>query len=51
MDAYILDTSILSPLLDPGHRRHAQVRQSVSLLEQDAVVFLSAASLRSCGTV
>ena len=45
MDAYILDTSVLSPLLDPGHRRHAQVRQSVSLLEQDAVVFLSAASL------
>ena len=45
MDAYILDTSVLSPLLDPGHGRHAQVRQSITQLESKAVIFLSAASL------
>ena len=33
------------PLLDPGHERHAHVRHSVQQLEQNAVLFLSTASL------
>ena len=47
MDSYILDTSALSPLLDPGHRRHTHVRRSVRQIEQQdgAVLLLSAVSL------
>ena len=45
MKAYILDTSVLSPLLDSEHGRHVYVRQRVQQLEQDATILLSAVSL------
>lgn len=45
MNAYILDTSVLSPLLDTGHRRHTYIRQSIGQLQQNAAIFLSVASL------
>ena len=41
MDGYILDTSVLSALLDPGHGRHVDIRQQVRQLEQNAALFLS----------
>ena len=45
MDGYILDTSVLSAHLDPGHSRHIQIRERVSQLESNATIFLSAISL------
>ena len=40
MVSYILDTSVLSPLLDAQHERHVQVRHGIQQLEQDAAKFL-----------
>lgn len=45
MDGYILDTSVVSPFLDPGHRAHFRARQSVLQIEASAPLFLSAVSL------
>ena len=44
MDGYILDTSVLSAHLDPGHSRHVEIRQRVHKLEQHAMLFLSSVS-------
>ena len=49
MDAYILDTSVLSAHLDAGHRHHDHIRERVRQLEHHATVFLSAISLAELG--
>ena len=45
MAGYILDTSVLSALLDPGHGRHAEIKCKIEQLEESAKLFLAAASL------
>ena len=45
MDGHILDTSVLSALLDPGHRAHTHVRHGIKNLEGNAALFLSAISI------
>ena len=45
MDGYILDTSVLSTLLDPEHQRHILIRDGVQQLERHATLFLSTISL------
>ena len=45
MDGYILDTSVLSTLLDPEHKRHIPIRDGVQQLERHATLFLSTVSL------
>lgn len=44
MDSYLLDTSALSPLVDPGHQRHATARASVAALGS-APVYVSVVAL------
>ena len=45
MTGYIYDTSILSALLDPAHRRHADIARAVTALPEEASHFVSAVSL------
>lgn len=45
MDGYLLDTSVLSALLDSSHRRHNDVRLAIGALSQTAAQFVSAISL------
>lgn len=49
MEAYILDTSVLSAHLDAGHRHHDYIRECVRQVERRATVFLSAISLAELG--
>jgi tRNA(fMet)-specific endonuclease VapC len=44
VDSYLLDTSILSPLVDPGHPKHALARASVGNLG-GAPVYVSVLAL------
>ena len=41
MAGYILDTTALSALLDPAHRRHRAMARAIPQLTQDSTVYLS----------
>ena len=43
--AFIFDTSVLSPLLDPLHSRHSEVRAVIGALDSDSTQFVSTVSL------
>lgn len=45
MDAYLLDTSILSAYLDPGHKDHATKRPSVDALPAASPRYVSVVAL------
>lgn len=45
VDGYVLDTSVLSALLDSSHRRHSDVRVAIGALNQTSAQFVSAISL------
>lgn len=45
MDGYIFDTSVLSPLLNPLHRRHEKVVEEIVRLDSGLPSFVSAVSL------
>lgn len=45
VSAFIFDTSVLSPLLDPSHSRHSEVRAVIRALDSDSTQFVSTVSL------
>lgn len=45
MDAYLLDTTILSSYLDPTHRFHAETRRAVEALPAESPRYISAVVL------
>ena len=45
MSGYIFDTSVLSPLLDPSHSRHGDVRAAIGELDSHSTTFISTISL------
>jgi len=49
MDAYLLDTTILSIYLDPTHPHHAQKSQSLAALPAESSRFISAVALAELG--
>lgn len=49
MDAYLLDTTILSIYLDPMHPHHAEKSQSLAALPADSPRFISAVALAELG--
>ncbi len=49
MDAYLLDTTILSIYLDPTHPHHAEKGQSLAALPAESPRFISAVALAELG--
>ncbi|MBU0723333.1 MAG: PIN domain-containing protein [Alphaproteobacteria bacterium] len=49
MDAYLLDTTILSIYLDPGHPHHAEKSHSLAALPAESPRFISAVALGELG--
>lgn len=49
MDAYLLDTTILSIYLDPTHPHHVEKSQSLAALPADSPRFISAVALAELG--
>lgn len=49
MDAYLLDTTILSIYLDPTHPHHVEKSQSLAALPADCPRFISAIALAELG--
>ncbi|MEO9491280.1 MAG: hypothetical protein ABJG26_06605, partial [Marinomonas sp.] len=49
MDAYLLDTTVLSIYLDPNHLHHVAKSQSLAALPTDSPRFVSAVALAELG--
>ncbi len=49
MDAYLLDTTVLSIYLDPNHPHHVAKSLSLAALPMDSTRFVSAVALAELG--
>ena len=49
MSGYILDTNVFSPLLDPIHSRHGDVRAAIGALDARSTKFMSAITVAELG--